>query len=219
MASLVLVWSLSPALADNQDLEKTLADQYQDKILVLRHSFTSSSQEYDSEGKPKGHLEEGPWTFYGRLLINKIVVEDDKLHLEANRVAYKFDKDGMYLISVRERESVQVTIRLRSQLTSMDQAISVLGRVFAMTEEDIQNAVPSYWRAYLGKPPTASEATGEASHKAGDADAGGAANGEQISQDGGKRSLCAQAAVYASAWIPGQTRLQRRGRFERSHRH
>lgn len=184
MAALVLFWSLSPALADNQDLEKTLAGQYQDKIVVLRHCFTSSSQEYDSEGKPKGHPAEGPWTFYGRLLIKKIVVEDDKLHLEANRVAYKFDQDGLYLISVPERESVQVTIRLRSPLTSVDQAISVLGRVFAMTEEDIQNAVPAYWRPYLGKPPTASEVKAEASHKAGDADAGGAVNGEQIRKMG-----------------------------------
>src|SRR5260370_15792356 len=125
------------AAATDRSLQDQLTDQYVDKTFFLRHALASGTEEYASEGKPKGHVQEGPWTFYGRLLIKRIVVEDNKLQLEASRVVYKFDDDGLYLISVPEHESVQVTIRLRSPLSSMEQAITVLGRVFAMTEKDM----------------------------------------------------------------------------------
>jgi TonB family protein len=152
MAVLVLVssLSLSLALAGGQDLQKTLTDQYQDKILVLRHCYTAGSQEYDVAGKLISKRDEGPWPFYGRIQIKKIDLTAEKLRLEGNRVTYQFDGQGR-LIPVQNKEQVRIAIRLDQPLTAVDQATTVLGRVFAITQEDVMEAAPPYWRPYLAK--------------------------------------------------------------------
>lgn len=149
-AVLVLAWSLFPVLANGQDLEKTLADQYQDRILVLRHCYTAGAQEYDSRGKVSGKRDEGPWPFYGRILVKKIDLTTEKLRLEGNRAAYKFDGEGR-LIPAQDKDRVKITIRLDKPLTSVEEAAAVLGRVFAITQEDVMNAAPPDWQPYLKK--------------------------------------------------------------------
>lgn len=151
-AFLALVCGISLAAdAPDRTLQDQLNDQYSNKVLFLRHAFASASQEYDSAGKARGHLQEGPWTFYERLLIKKIVLQEDKLELEGTRVVYRFDKDGESLISIPIDESVKVAIKLSNPLASVDQAVSLLGRVFAMTEKEVLNATPVHWRPYLAK--------------------------------------------------------------------
>jgi TonB family protein len=150
MSAFVLAWGLSGALANGQDLEKALLDQNQDKILVLRHCYTASSQEYDAGGKLLSRADEGPWPLYGRIQVKKVDLTTEKLRLEGNRVVYQFDRQGRY-IPVRDKDHIKVTIRLDQPLTSVDQAAAVLGRMFAMTQEEVINAAPSYWQPYLAK--------------------------------------------------------------------
>jgi TonB family protein len=194
---LALVCAFLPAaIGADRTLQDQLTDQYSQKILFLRHAFTSSSQEYDSGGKPKGHLEEGPWTFYGRLIVKKIVLEENKLQLEGDRVVYKFDEEGRYLIPVRDHESVKVTIRLSNPLSSMDQAVSLLSRVFAVTEKEVLNAAPSYWRPYLGKQLDARDAKSDRRQDAADAGASGNAVGEKVVNTG-EHKVTAPKAQFA----------------------
>jgi hypothetical protein len=150
MSALVLAWGLSGALAGGQDLEKTLTDQYQDKILVLQHCYSASSQEYDAGGKLLSRADEGPWPLYGRIRVKKVDLTKEKVRLEGNRVVYQFDGQGS-LVPLQDKAQVKVTIRLDQPLTSVDQAIAVLGRVFAVTQEEVINAAPSYWQPYLAK--------------------------------------------------------------------
>lgn len=159
--TLVICASSGKAAGAEQPIAKVLADRYHDKTLYLRHTFTSSSQIYDAEGQPLTVGEEGTWTLYGRISVSKIALGSDALRVEGNRVLYEFSDREKRFMPFRNRERVKIEIRLNSPLTSEDQATAVLARVFALTQEDILQAAPQYWRAYLkGLVPQTPEAAG-----------------------------------------------------------
>jgi len=79
---LILVLSGLRTTAAAQNLEQTLNDQYHDKILALRHSFKSDSQEYATDGTPLRSAQEGPWTLYGSMVVKKITVQENWLKIE-----------------------------------------------------------------------------------------------------------------------------------------
>ncbi len=143
---------LSAGAADNP-LERELTDQYRDKVLALRHSLPSRSQEYTAEGAPLNAGEEGSWTLYGRVVVNKIRVRPDRLEIEGKRALFFFDKSGHLLQfpddGKHPAEKLKIILRLRQPLSSAQDAAAALGRVFALTPEDIVNSVPTYWQKQL----------------------------------------------------------------------
>ena len=140
---------LSAAVGADEQLERSLNDQYRNKALYLRHSYKSGSQEYDADGQPLRGGEEGAWTLYGRIVVRKIAIGTDALRIDGNRATCGFDAKGM--VPFEEHESVKIKIYLRAPVTSADQANAVLGRVFALSREDIVNSAPLYWQAILAK--------------------------------------------------------------------
>jgi len=142
------------ALADQQ-LEKSLNDQYHDKIMTLRHPFTARSQEYAPDGTPANAAEEGEWTVYGRMVVNQIKVDKDRFRVEGKRALYLFDRGG-HLIQFQDdrehpAESLKVVLRLQQPVSSTDEAVAALGRVFALTPEDAVKSVPAYWQALFAE--------------------------------------------------------------------
>ena len=153
---LTLLCALAPlaAAADN-DLERQLMSQYGDKVLALRHSYRSSSQEYAIDGAPLTAGEEGPWTLYGRMLVKEVSVTAESLILEGKRAQCFFDKKGTLTQFQEDRkhpaESLKITLRLQQPLSSADEATAALSRVFALTPEEIVRSAPAYWQAPLAK--------------------------------------------------------------------
>lgn len=183
----LLVGAILTASPVDRPLQDQLTDQYVGQTVFLRHPFTSDSQEFDPNGKPKGKVQEGPWTFYGRLVIKKITVENDKLLVEGNRIVYKFDGNAEHLVSVPQSQNVQIAIRLHTPLNSMDDAVSVLGRVLALTDKEIQNAIPPVWRPYLAKPPGTDNAKDAPSPDAGNTGADDRGQGNRVFQVGSRK--------------------------------
>jgi TonB family protein len=156
LTSTLLVSSLlTSATPSGQGLNAILTEQYNGKTLFFRHFFQSDSQEYDSDGQAIKNSPQGPWALYGQMLVKKITLDKDKLQLEGNRVVYRFDEQAVHLTPLRNHEKVKVTIRLSSPLTTVEEAAAVLGKVFAVTEEERVNLVPAEWRHYLVDHPTA----------------------------------------------------------------
>jgi len=143
---------LTVAAGDN-DLGKLLTSQYQDKILYLRHSFTSGSQDYYPDGQPVDPAGEGPWSLYGRMVVSKVVIDKNKLRIEGKRAEFRSDGRacGKGCMPYVEADPFQVTIRLHGPLSSANEADSALARVFAIAPEDVLKSVPSYWQEYLAK--------------------------------------------------------------------
>lgn len=138
-----------------QNLEQTLNHQYHDKILTLRHSLKSGNQEYATDGNPVRSHEEGPWTLYGSMVVKKIKIEANELKVEGKRALYFFDATGNVKQFQDDRkhpaEDLRIVLRLQKALASTDEAVAVLGRVFALTNEDRVSSVPAYWQPQLAK--------------------------------------------------------------------
>ncbi|HEY6306255.1 MAG TPA: energy transducer TonB [Candidatus Angelobacter sp.] len=139
------------AAAADQELGNLLTSRYRDQVLALRHSFNARSQEYNSDGTPLTKGSEGSWTVYGRIGVKKVSVGADLLQIEGDRVVFESDGPGKPLQPVRERERIRITIRLNHAVASEDEAVAVLGRVFALTPQDVVDSAPRLWRAYLAK--------------------------------------------------------------------
>jgi TonB family protein len=139
--------------AADQDLEKQFAAKYHNKVLYLRHSYTSDSQEYDAEGDLAKAGQEGPWSLYGRMVVRKIVFDKDSLRVEGKRAVYRTDGQlcGKDCMPFKNGKSTTIKIRLNDPLASMSEAESVLSHVFAITPEDEVSSVPSYWQDYMAK--------------------------------------------------------------------
>src|SRR5215510_13448039 len=138
------------ALAE-QDTASALRQECQDKILVLRHSLQSNSQEYDSEGRVLKGGSEGPWTLYGRIKVDEVELTTGKLTLKGHRIDYKFSLATGQLEPFPNKIRMQVTISLQSPLTGLTEANEMLHRVFAFTRKDVVDSVPEFWREYFEK--------------------------------------------------------------------
>jgi TonB family protein len=153
--------SLTTAAASDQQLDKVLTGRFHEKLVRLRLPLEQNSQEFNAEGQPLTAANMGPWTVYGGMIVNKIVIDSDKLRLEGKRVLYVFKDDR--LAPFREDDKVRITIRLNAPLSSEEDANAVLNRVFLSKNEDVLDSVPPYWRQYLAHPvvPANKPKTGE----------------------------------------------------------
>jgi TonB family protein len=149
--ALFLACCLSVSAAAAQDVEQSLKQQFEGKILILRHSLQGNSQEYDSEGNVRKDGEEGPWTLYGRIKVDEVRLSADKLLLTGHRVDYKLDPSAQQLAPFPNKIRTKVEIALKQPLKDSTEAGSVLGHVFAFTKKDVIDSAPEFWRGYLDK--------------------------------------------------------------------
>jgi TonB family protein len=136
------------AVVVQQDVEQSLKQQYEGKILVLRHPLQDGSMEFDSDGKVLKGGSEGPWTLYGRIKIDELKLQADKLLLKGMRVGYKFDDKGK-LAPFPTKKHVSVQISLTGTPQKMTDVDDVLTHIFAVTRKDIVGSAPDFWRQYL----------------------------------------------------------------------
>jgi TonB family protein len=150
----LLLAMVATAFASEQEATTALK-QFEGKVLVLRHPLQDSFQQYDAEGKVLKGGDDGPWTVYGGVLIDKVALSPDKLSFEGRRVLFRFLK-GQFRAREFKRlkrpvdppfpPSVQLEIVLDRALDSAEQARAVLGRVFALDTQSLLDSLPEFWR-------------------------------------------------------------------------
>jgi TonB family protein len=138
-------------VATAQDVGPLLKQQYEGKILVLRHALQGNSQEYDSDGKVRKGGTEGPWTLYGRIKMDEVELSPAAIVLKGHRVDYKYDSAVKQLAPFPNKTRMQLTVSLARPPATVDEANEVLGRVFALTKKDVVESAPEFWRAYLDR--------------------------------------------------------------------
>jgi TonB family protein len=141
-----------------QDAEAALK-QFEDKTLILRHPLQADFQRYDADGKVlKGGGKEGSWAVLSGILIDRVTVAPDKLHVEGHRIFFLFPKQKLVLFEFTRRKafkgppfspSLNVEIILDKPVDSAEQALTVLSRVFALKTDDFLESLPDFWHAYL----------------------------------------------------------------------
>jgi TonB family protein len=145
------------AFAQNQGAESALA-QIHGKVLVLRHPLLNNFQSYASDGKDLDGSEDGPWTVYGGILIDKTSLTPDQLRIEGRRTLFLFQHHQFKAMDFKRRRAdreppfpaeMKLEIHLGSALDTAEQAQAVLGRVFALNTTDLLASVPEPWRKCL----------------------------------------------------------------------
>ena len=147
----IVVWLvfLVPALAQGQNLE-SLAPNFLKRVVTLRNFYKSDLLRYDSSGTLIGSPEQGPWTIYGRLEINRLAVRKNKLEIGASRLLIVYgQKTGEPPRYIRWEPNTIIEIAV-SPNTSLADVKKALGRVFMSSSEKFSDLVPSYWRSFFG---------------------------------------------------------------------
>jgi TonB family protein len=151
----VLLLTMAATASASEQEARNALKQFEGKILVLRHPLDEKSQQYNAEGKVLKGGNDGPWTVYGGMLIDKVALSPDKLRFEGRRVLFLFLK-GQFTATEFKRlkrpvdppfpPSVQLEIALDRALDSEDQARAVLGKVFALDSQGLLDSLPEFWR-------------------------------------------------------------------------
>jgi TonB family protein len=88
------------------------------------------------------------------MVVKKIKVQENQLMIEGKRALYFFDSTGMKQFHDDRKhpaENLKIALRLQQPLASTQDAVAVLARVFALTDEDRVSSVPAYWQPQLAK--------------------------------------------------------------------
>ena len=145
------------ATTSTPDAENALK-QFEGKVLVLRHPLEGSSQEYDAAGKVLKGGDEGPWTVYGGVLIDKVALSPDKLRVQGRRMLFLFLKGQFTAMEFKRLKrpvdppfppSVELEIALDRPLDSGEDARAVLDRMFALDTKSLLESLPEFWRGPL----------------------------------------------------------------------
>jgi TonB family protein len=145
------------AFAQNQGAESAL-DQIHGKVLVLRHPLLNNFQSYSSGGNDLDGSEEGPWTVYGGILIDKTRLTPDLLRIEGRRMLFLFLNQKFTATEFKRHRTdreppfpveMKLEIHLDSALDTAEQAQAVLGRLFVLNTTDLLATVPEPWRKCL----------------------------------------------------------------------
>lgn len=131
-----------------------LNTQYRGKILTLRHPFKSNSQNYDGTGQPIKAGKEGPWTLYGRLQILQITEQHGELRIRGKRTGLlnqnnRLSDYGVGQSPLRVPDPVGNVVSIHIQSSPGADYASVLGKIFALTTEDLLASVPELWKDYV----------------------------------------------------------------------
>lgn len=146
-----LVATAAGTAAAAQELEQSLKQKYEGKILVLRHSLQSDSQQYDSDGKAVKGGREGTWTLYGRMKVDEVKLSSDKLVLKGHRVNYKLDPSVRQLSPFPSKTRMTLQISLSQPPKNLGDADDVLGRIFALNRNAVLESATPLWRDYLDR--------------------------------------------------------------------
>jgi len=134
-------------LAHAQGLKDALDQKYKNKLLALRTPFSSGDQKFDSDGHLLSDPAHGAWLVYGGIYVEKLDLSADTLRLEGPRGNLSDIKRDGKPILITFGKPVQIEIHLLQPINSLDDAETVLGRVFFLGNDAAEHAKPEFRRA------------------------------------------------------------------------
>jgi TonB family protein len=144
-------------LAQGQDVQQHLRDQYQGKTFVLRGFYSGDHLRYDSSGAPD-NTASGDWTVDGFVQVNDIHISDDRVIIKAQRMVAA-QIGGQFQLRPLERgkgnstkrELVQVEVEADPGMhnPAPEQLDALFSKIFLTSQDSLAEAVPDYWKACL----------------------------------------------------------------------
>ncbi|MGZ4872378.1 MAG: energy transducer TonB [Candidatus Angelobacter sp.] len=141
--------------AHAENVKDALNQRYKNHILALRSPFTPGNhQKFDSAGQPLNARPTGSWLLYGGIFVEKLDLSPDTLRLEGHRAASYDDKKNGKLMLVTYGKARRIEIHLDQPLNSLDDAQTVLNRVFFLEGDAAEHVKPEFRRADDNTPTT-----------------------------------------------------------------
>ena len=75
----------------------------------------------------------------------------DQLRIEGDRVLFRYDRGRDAMVTLRGDGQVTLDVHLDRPCDSQEQADSIFKQIFAMTDRDLYDSVPDYWKPYVAK--------------------------------------------------------------------
>jgi TonB family protein len=145
--SLICLLALVLIQAAHADSVKDALNQkYKKHVFALRSPFLPGGQKFDADGHLIGPSPKGPWLTYGAMYFEKVTLSADALRLEGPRVVISRDKSGKPIL-IPLSKSLRIEIRLPQPLNSLDDADTILGRVFFIGADSTEHLKPEFRRA------------------------------------------------------------------------
>jgi len=150
-----------------EDLSLSLKNQYQGKVLTLRHFFKGSSLAFSRDGSLTGPAEVGPWTTDGEIQVLKIDWKDQEVKIHARRILLAFDENKKslrdFLEVVREwkplkrgeieqvllANEVHIDIAVPATSPPYSELEAAINSVFLSESEFLVDFIPEFWSDYF----------------------------------------------------------------------
>jgi TonB family protein len=134
-------------IAHANSLKDDLNHKYKKQVLALRTPFTHGDQKFDSAGQPIGASSSGHWLIYGAIYVEKLNLTRDTLQLEGPRVGISNEKKKGKQVLIAFSKSSRIEIHLDQPLNSLDEASTVLDRVFFLEGDAATHIKPEFRRS------------------------------------------------------------------------
>ncbi len=142
------VFLVQAAAAHADSIKDALSHKYKHHILALRSPFTAGKdQKFDSAGHSLNATPSSGWLLYGGIYVEKLNLSSDTLRLEGHRAAYYIDKKNGKLIHVIYDKARRIEIHLDQPLNSLDDAQTILNRVFFLEGDAAEHIKPEFRRS------------------------------------------------------------------------
>jgi TonB family protein len=146
----VLIASLLPAFSGGQNsntmLELSLRDQFQGRIVTLRHFYTGSKLLFDEDGNIVGTAKEGSWTTCAKVQITQVKLSNKGLVMKAQRLLLQYDPAGKSFLDIGQTQQISIEVALAQPAERLK---SALAKVFLTTSEDLSQLAPECWKLFL----------------------------------------------------------------------
>ena len=134
--------------------EQYLRDEYKGKTLWLREFYSQDRLLYDSKVALIGKKTSGDWKGDGFVVVDDVHTSGPRLVIEARRQLvisigrlFQFrsaeqptaDKKG------KRPVSLEITIDFGKDISTAEQATTVLSKIFLTPQDDLAKLVPDYW--------------------------------------------------------------------------
>jgi TonB family protein len=123
---------------DEKDLEESLRDVYEQKLVSLRNPYFGKVLHFDSSGTPTNGVVAGPWSTCGLLRVQKLKVTNDVLELDGRRV----------ILALRSDETEQQAVPPETEAIPVqtEQAVVIKIRVSPMNLEQVNESLPKIFQ-------------------------------------------------------------------------
>lgn len=130
--------------------ESKLKASFEGKVVTLHHFCKADALNFDAEGVHKGNCNEGPWTIYGRLGIEKVTLTDSKLKIGGVRLWVLYKGEPRVETLARTNEFVEITIERSKNADEKKKLYESFGKIFLLGNQSFEDDVPDFWKLVVG---------------------------------------------------------------------